>query len=168
MGFIYLLYHLCRKWILSFMEIFMIYTNIKKCRKRHSATCYEVYCCCSVTQSIPILRNPVDCSMPGHSVSHHLPEFVQVHVHCIGDAVQRSHPLTPSSTSALTLPQSQGLFQWVDCLHQMNKILELQLQHQSSHWVNIQGWFPLRLTGLTSLLSKGLSGVFSSTTVQRY
>ena len=109
----------------------MIYTNIKKCRKRHSATWYEVYCCCSVTQSFPILCNPVDCSTPGLPVSHHLPEFAQVHVYCISDAVQGSHPLTPSSTSALNLPQYQGLFQWVDCLHQMNKILELQLQHQS-------------------------------------
>ena len=89
----------------------MIYTNIKKCRKRHSATCYEVYCCCSVTQSFSILCNPVDCSTSGLPVSHHLPEFAQVHVYCIGDAVQRSHPLTPSSSTALNLPQYQGLFQ---------------------------------------------------------
>ena len=45
---------------------------------------------------------------------------------------------------------------------------ELQLQHQSFQWLMIQGWSPLRLIGLISLLSKGLSGVFSSTTVWRH
>ena len=48
---------------------------------------------------------PMDCSTPGLSVPHHLPKFAQVHVHCIGNAVQPSHPLTSSSPSALRLPQ---------------------------------------------------------------
>ena len=48
---------------------------------------------------------PMDCSTPGFSVPHHLPKFAQVHVHCIGDAVQPSHPLTSSSPSALSLSQ---------------------------------------------------------------
>ena len=52
-------------------------------------------------------------------------QFAQVHVHCISDAIQPSHPLTPSSPSALNLSQHQGLFQWVICSHQMTKILEL-------------------------------------------
>ena len=52
--------------------------------------------------------NPMDCSTPGLTVPHHLPEFAQVHVHCIGDAVQSSHALTPSSPSALNLSQHQG------------------------------------------------------------
>ena len=64
-----------------------------------------------------------------HARPHHFPEFVQVHVHCISDVLQPSHPLMPSS-SALNLSQYQGLFQRVICLHQMIKILELQLQHQ--------------------------------------
>ena len=101
------------------------------------------------------------CSMPGLSVPHHLPKFAQVHVHCIGDAIQPSHSLRPSSPSALSLSQHQGLFQWVGCLYQVTKILELQLHRQSFQW-SIQGWFPLRLTGLISLLSKGLSGVINS------
>ena len=63
-----------------------------------------LYCfSCSVTQSCPILCNPVDCSTPGLSVLHHLLEFVQVHVHCIDDAVQLSHAMTPSSPSALNI-----------------------------------------------------------------
>ena len=87
--------------------------------------------CCLVAQSCLTLCNPMDCSTPGLPVPHHLPEFAQAHAHCISDAVQPSHPLTPSSPSALSLSQHQGLFHWVICLHQMTKILELQLQHQS-------------------------------------
>ena len=93
---------------------------------------------------------------PGPSVPHHLPKFAQVHVHCISDAIQPSHPLTSSSPSALNLFQHQGLFQWVNGSHQMTKILKFQLQHP----VSIQGWFPLRLTGLISLLAEGFSEVF--------
>ena len=56
------------------------------------------------------LCDPMDCSTPGLPVPHHLPEFAQVHVRCIGDAVQPARPLTPSSP-ALSLSQHQGLFQ---------------------------------------------------------
>ena len=90
------------------------------------------------------LCNPMDCSMPDLLVPYHLPEFAQVHVHCTGDALQPSHPLTPSSPSALDISQHQGLFQWVVCSHQMTKILELQLQHQS---------FSSKYSGLISLKS---------------
>ena len=72
----------------------------------------------------------MDCSTPELSVPHSLPKSAQVHVHCIGDAVHLSHPLTPSS-SGLNLSQHQGLFQCVSHLRQMTKILEFQLQHQS-------------------------------------
>ena len=119
--------------------------------------------CCSVAQSCLILCNPMDCSMPGLPVPHHFPEFAQVHVHCIGDAVQPSHPLMPSS-SALDLSQHQGLFQWVICSNQMTKILELQ--HQSFQWI-FRADLP-QLAGLTSVLSKGLSGVSSNTTAWRH
>ena len=77
---------------------------------------------------------PMDCSTTSLSVPHHLLKFAQVHVHCIGDAIQPSHPLMPSSP-AFNLSQDQGLFQWVGCLHQVTKILELQLQHQFFLWV---------------------------------
>jgi len=59
------------------------------------------------------------------------------------------------------------LIRWVSCSHQMAKVLELQPQHQSFP-MNIQGWFPLGLTGLISLQSKGLSIIFASTTIQKY
>ena len=88
--------------------------------------------CCSVTKSCLTLCDPMDCSMPSLPVSHHHQKFAQVHVHCISDAVQPSHPLT---TSVLNLSQHQGLFQWVSCSHQVAKILEFQLQHQSFQWI---------------------------------
>ena len=50
------------------------------------------FCCCSVAKSCPILCDPMDCSMPGFPVPHHLPEFTKVHVHWIGNAIQPSHP----------------------------------------------------------------------------
>ena len=62
---------------------------------------------------------------------HYLPEFVQTHVHWVGDAIQPSHPLSPTS-SALNLSQHQSLFQWVSSSHQMARVLELQLQHSPS------------------------------------
>ena len=75
------------------------------------------------------LHDPVHCSRPGLPVPHHLPEFAQTHVHWIGDAIQPSHPLSPSSPSAFSLSKHRGLFQWVRSLHQVVKVLELQ--HQS-------------------------------------
>ena len=81
------------------------------------------------------LCDPMDCSTPGLPVPHHLLRFAQVHVHCFGDAIQPSHPLMPSCSSTLNLSQHQGLFQWASCSHQMTKILEFQLQHQSFQWV---------------------------------
>ena len=60
---------------------------------------------------VVILCNPMDCSTAGLPVPHHLPKFVQVHVHCIGDAIQPFHPLTLSFPSALNLPHHQDLFQ---------------------------------------------------------
>ena len=68
--------------------------------------------CCSVTELCPILCEPMDCSTPGPSVPHYLIKFAQVHIHCIGGAIQTSHPLMPSFPSALNLSQHQGLF-WV-------------------------------------------------------
>ena len=68
-------------------------------------------------------------------VLHYLAEFAQTHVHWLSDAIQSSRPLLPPSPPVLNLSQHQGLFQWVGSLHQMDKILELQLQHQSFQWI---------------------------------
>ena len=74
---------------------------------------------------------PMNCSTTGFPVLHYLPEFAQTHVHWVGDAIQPSHPLSPTSPPAFNLSQHQGLFQWVSSLHQVAKVSELQLQHQS-------------------------------------
>ena len=82
----------------------------------------------------------MDCSTPGLLVPHHLPEFTQVYVHSIGDAIQPSHPLSPLSP-ALNFSKHHGLFQWVGSLNQVARVLELQLQHQFFQWVFRVMWF---------------------------
>ena len=88
----------------------------------------------SVAQSCPTFCHPMDCSTPGLLVHHQLPEFTQIHVHWVSDTIQLSHPLSFPSPPALNLSQHQGLFQWVRSSHQVAKILEFQLQHQSFQW----------------------------------
>ena len=82
-------------------------------------------CCCSVTKSGLTLWDPMDWSMPGSPVLHNLPDFAQTHVHWVRDAIQQSHPPLPTSPPVLSLSQHQHLFQWVGCLHQVAKVLEL-------------------------------------------
>ena len=89
----------------------------------------------SVTQSCPTLCDPMNRSRPGLPVHHQLPELAQTHVHWVGNAIQPSHPLLSPSPPALNLSQHQGLFQWVSSSHQVTKVLELQLQHQSFQWI---------------------------------
>ena len=88
----------------------------------------------SVTQLCPTLCNPMNRSTPGLPVHHQLPEFTQTQVHRVGDAIQPSHPLSSPSPPALNPSQHQGLFQWVNPLHEVAKVLEFQLQHQSFQW----------------------------------
>ena len=76
----------------------------------------------------------MDCRMPGLSVHHQLPEFTQTHVHRVSDAIETSHPLSSPSPPALNLSQHQGLLKWVSSSHQVVKVLEFQLQHQSFQW----------------------------------
>ena len=94
-----------------------------------------LYCeiCCSVTKCLT-LYDPKDSSMPGFPVLHYLLEFSQTHVYWVSDAIQSSHPLSPRSPT-LSLSQHQGLFQWVSSSHQVAKVLEFQLQHQSFQWI---------------------------------
>ena len=88
----------------------------------------------SVAQSCPTLCEPVDRSTPGFPVQHQLLELTQTHVHRVGDAILPSHLLSPSPP-AFNLSQHQGLFQWVNSSHQVAKVLEFQLQHQSFQWI---------------------------------
>ena len=120
-----------------------------------------------LVQSLSCVRlfaDPMDCSMPGFSVLHYLPEFVQVRVHWVGDAIWPlilCHPL-------LLLPQSfpaSGSFpiSWLFILGGQSIGVSVSVRP-----MNIQVWFPLGLTGLISLLSKGLSRVFYSTTTRKH
>ena len=109
-------------------------------------------------------------SKPGIPVLHYLPEFAQTHVHWVRDTIQPSHPLL-STSSAFNLSQHQGPLQWSSPMSrvfasggQSNGVSLLA----SVPPMNIRGWFPLGLTGLISLQSKGLSRVFSSTAIQKH
>ena len=89
----------------------------------------------SVTQLHLTLCDPMDCSTPGFPVLHQLLELTQTHAHWVSDAIQLSHPLLSPSTPVFSLSQHQGLFQWISSLHQVAKVLELQLQPQSFQWI---------------------------------
>ena len=89
----------------------------------------------------------MDCSTPGLPVHHQLPEFTPTHFHLVGDAIQPSQPLSSPSSPAFNPLQHQGLFQWVSSSHQVAKIWEFQLQHQSFQWLS-----------RTDFLQDGLAG----------
>ena len=101
----------------------------------------------SVAQSCPTLCDPMNHSTPGLPVHHQLPEFTQTQVHRVSDAIQPSHPLSSLSPLAPNPSQHQGLFQWANSLHEVAKVLEFQLYHQSFQW-----------TPKTDLLQNGLPG----------
>ena len=101
----------------------------------------------SVAQSRPTLYDPMDCSTPGFPIHHQLLEFTQIHVHWVSDAIQPSHPLSSPSPPAFNLFQHQGLFQWVSSLHEVAKVLEFHLQHQSFQWIFTTDCLQDRLVG---------------------
>ena len=125
---------------------------------------YSLWAVVIVVQSlicVLTLCNLMDCSTPVFPVLHHYPEFVQIHVHWIDDAIQPSYPLSPPSPPAFNLSQHES------ALCSGGQSIRA-LASASVLPTNTQGWFPLGLTGLISLLSKGLSRVSSNTTVQKH
>ena len=121
-----------------------------------------IICCCLVAKSCLILCDFMNYRLPGSSVLHCLPELAQIHVHWVGDTVYPAYPLLLPSL-AFNLSQHWGLFQCVDSLHHMAKVLELQLQQLPSQWI-------FRIGFLCDLLvwspcSPRDSQVFPSTTV---
>ena len=105
---------------------------------------------CSVVSTF---CNPMNHSTPGFPVHHQLPEFTQTHVHWVGDAIQPYHPRRSPCPPAPNPFQHQGLFQWVNSSHEVAKVLEFQIQHQSFQW-----------TPRTDLLWNGLVGSLYSPT----
>ena len=77
----------------------------------------------------------MDCSTPALPVHHQLPEFTQTYAYWVSDVIQPSHPQSIPSPPALNLSQHQGLFKWVSSSHQVAKVLEFQLHHQSFQWI---------------------------------
>ena len=106
-------------------------TNIDSILKSRDVTFPTKVQFSSVAQLYSTLCDPMDGSTPGLPVHHQLPESTQTRAHWISDAIQPSHPLSSPSPPALNLSQNQGLFQWVSSSHQVAKVLESQLQHQS-------------------------------------
>ena len=110
----------------------------------------------------------MNCCTPGFPVLLYLPEFGQTHFHWVDDAIQSSLSLSPPSP-ALHLSQYQGKswlsMSWLFVLGGQSNGASASVTDPP---VNIQDWFPSGLTGLISLLSKGLSRVSSSTTIQKH
>ena len=100
----------------------------------YNLTIFQMYQFSSVAQSCSTLCNHMNHITPGLPVHHQLPESTQSHVHLVGDAIQPSHPRSSLSPPAFNLSQHQGLFKWVSSSHQVAKVLEFQLQHQSFQW----------------------------------
>ena len=119
-----------------------------------------------VAQLYLTLCDPMNCSTPGLPVHHQLPEFTQTHIHRVSDAILPSHPLSPllflppSLPASASFPMSQ-LFTWGGQSTGVSALASF-LPKKS------QGWSPLGWTGWIFLQAKGLSRVFSNTTVQKH
>ena len=110
-------------------------------RRRRSTTetihCFPQENFCFVLSSVQLFSrvqlfcDPMDCGTSGFPVDHQHPELTQIHVHRVSDAIKPSHPLSSPSPPTFNLFQHQVLFQWVSSSHQVVKVLEFQLQHQS-------------------------------------
>ena len=120
----------------------------------------------SVAESCLTLCDPMNRSTPGLPVHHQLPEFPQTHIHWVNDAIQPSHPVVPFSSCPQSLPASESFpmsqfFAWGGQSTGVSPLASFLPK-------NSQDWSPLEWTGWISLQSKGLSRVFSNTTVQKH
>ena len=129
--------HLHRRWLFYH---WVTWEGPRKAKPNftHSTILKYAFFICSVssvTQLCPNSLRPHGLQHVGLPVHHQSPEFIQTHVHWVSDALQPSHPLASPSPPAFNLSQHQGLFKWVSSLHQVAKVLEFQLQHQSFQWI---------------------------------
>ena len=125
-----------------YIEIEVFFTHVisfqlrKKCILCNRLLWIQLSSFCSATQPCPTLCNPMNHRMPGLPAHHKLLEFTKTHVHWVNEAIQPSHPLSSPSSPAPNPSQDQALFQWVNSLHEVVKILEFQFQHQSFQWTS--------------------------------
>ena len=120
----------------------------------------------SVSQSCLTLCDPMDCSMPGFPVHHQLPEFTQIHVHLVSDAIQPSHPLSSPSPPAFNLSQNRVFSNESALCIRWPKYWSFSFNISPSN--EYLGLISFIIAGLISLQSKGFSRVFSNTTVQKH
>ena len=152
------------RWQISMWKDVLLHKSFGKCKLKQEDP-HILFS--SVTQSCPTLWDPMNRSTPGLPLHHQLLEFTQTHVHRVSDAIQLSHPLSSPSPPAPNPSQHQSLFQWVNSFAwggQSTGVSALAsfLPKKS------QGWSPSEWPGWISLQSKGLSRVFSNTTVQKH
>ena len=121
----------------------------------------------SVTQSCPILCDPMDCGTPGFPVHQQLLELAQTHVHLVSDAIQQSHPLSSSTPPAFNLPQHQGLFQWAVLWIRWPKYWSFSFSISLSNEYSGLNSFRIDYFDIPCCLRE-LSRVFSNTTVQNH
>ena len=140
---------------------FMVMINWNNIRHTYSSVQFS-----SVAQSCPTLCNPMNCSTPGLPVHHQLLEFTQTHVHRVGDAIQPSHPLSSPSPCTQSFP-APGSFPMSQLFTSGGQGIGVSAS-ASVLPMNTQDWSPLGWTGWISLQYKGLSRVFSNTTVQKH
>ena len=118
----------------------------------------------SVAQSCLTLCDRMNRNMPGLPVHHPLPEFTQTHIHWVSDAIQPFHPLSSPFPPAFNFFPASSSFPRSLLFSSGGQKIRASAS-ASVPPMNIQDWFPLGWTGFFSLLSKGLSRVFSSTTI---
>ena len=125
--------------------------------------------CCrySVIQSCPTLCNSMDTNTPGFPVLYYLPELAQTHVRRVGDVVQPSHPLSSPFPPTFNLSSICRVFSNESAFVSGDQSIGASTS-ASVLLMNVQDWFPLGLTALISLQSKGLSRIFSNTTIQNH
>ena len=120
----------------------------------------------SVAHFCPTFCEPIDCSMPGFPVQHQSLELAQTHVYRVSDAIQTSSAICFSSCFQ-SFPASMSL-KMSQFFASGGQSIIVSASASVLPWMNIQDWFPLGLADLISLQSKGLSRVFSNTTVQKH
>ena len=157
----------CLFWVFSFNTLLPIvkWKILLPLEKFKVSLSIRVCCSCSVAQSCPTLCDTMDCNMPGVSVLNHLLDLAQTHVRRVDDAIQPCYPLSSPSPSASIFPSIRVF--WNESFFTLGGQSIGVSASTSVPPMNIQGSFPLGLTGLISLQSKEFSRVFSNTTLRR-
>ena len=149
-------------WNPSSGEVWFSKPYIRRCKVTDIYICIYTYILYhSVAQLWPTLCDPMSCSTPGFPVLYHFPELTQTHVHWVSDVIQPSHPLSSPFLPVIQSFPASGSFPMSQLFKSGGQSIGPSVS-ASVLPMNIQGWFPLGLTALISLRSKGLVMVESS------